>query len=263
MAVVAALVVSVAAQQIPVQPSSETSPRPSFEVAVIRLNPDQGIWERSEMTPDSFHIEHVTVRSLIRKAWELQAISLVIGGPAWIDEQRYDIEARIPEAQYHAIEGLSKDQQEHEVNLMLQSLLSERFHLTVSHHSGEVKGLALMVAKGGPKLHVHGAPEPAQSGPSATEASSGPEMTFSSMDSPLSNLVSFLAKVFRLPVVDQTGLTGRYDIKNIVIPYDPQFDGPGSDTIVALQDQVGLTLKSQKMAADAVKVEHVERPSEN
>ena len=247
-----------AAQQTPVQPPSDPAPRPSFEVAAIRLNRSGSPLEGFETPPGRFQAKNNSVRTLIEAAWELQK-GQVVGGPSWIDADHYDIEARMTEEQYHAIENLSKRHQQHQVHLMLQSLLAERFKLTVSHHPGEVKGLALVIAKGGSKLHVSGTPEPAKPDRPVGRSFSG--AMFSTKDSPLSDLADYLAMQFGRPVVNDTGLTGMYDY-SLEVPYDPQNDREAG-TITALEDQLGLTLKSQKIVVDTINAEQIERPSEN
>jgi len=210
------------------------------------------------MPPGRFEAKNDSVRTLIETAWELQK-GQVVGGPAWIDSERYDIQARMTESQYRAIENLPKRQQQHQVFLMLQSLLAERFQLTVSHHPGEMKGFALVIAKGGPKLHVSGTPEPAKPGSSAPHSFSG--TMYTAKDSPLSDLTNFLAMLMGKPVINETGLSGTYDF-SLEVPYDPQGD-PVAGTITALEDQLGLMLKSKRIVVDTINVEQIERPSEN
>lgn len=243
------------------QAQTAIAPGPSFDAAAIRVNADPGKWEENHLPPGRFEVKHATLRSLIATAWELKEEGLVTGGPGWIDEQRFDIEATMPEAEHQAIAGLSEEQQRYEVHLMLRSLLAERFQLSVRQHPAEVKGLALAIAKGGSKLRPAGSAS--ASDRNASSAYPSPSISFTSVDAPLGDLVGFLAKIFRRPVIDETGLTGRYDMKQIVIPFDPQMEGPGAETILALQEQLGLTLKAEKMPAEGVAVEHVERLSEN
>jgi uncharacterized protein (TIGR03435 family) len=257
-AILVVLAATAAAQQVPAQPSSDPALRPSFEVAVIRLNRSDSPLEGFETPPGRFQAKNDSVRTLIEAAWELQK-GQVVGGPAWIDVERYDIEARMTEDQYHAIENLSKRHQQHRVHLMLQSLLAERFQLRVSHHPGEMKGLALAIAKGGPKLHVSGTLEPAKPDHSVGRSFSG--AMFVTKGSPLSDLADYLAMQFGRPVVNDTGLTGMYDY-SLEVPYDPQSDREAG-TITALEDQLGLTLKSQRIVVDTIHVEQIERPSEN
>jgi uncharacterized protein (TIGR03435 family) len=257
-AILVVLVAPAAAQQVPAQPPSDPALRPSFEVAVIRLNRSGSPLEGFETPPGRFQAKNDSVRTLIEAAWELQK-GQVVGGPAWIDAERYDIEARMTEDQYHAIENLSNRHQQHQVHLMLQSLLAERFQLTVSHHPGEMKGLALVIAKGGPKLHVSGMPEPVKPDHSVGRTFSG--AMFSTKDAPLSDLADYLAMQFGRPVVNDTGLTGMYDY-SLEVPYDPE-TGREAGTITALEDQLGLTLKSQRIVVDTIHVEQIERPSEN
>jgi len=80
-----------------------------------------------------------TVRDILAKAYSLQPSQ--IGGPGWIDEDRYDISAKIPA-------GQAPDQ----VPAMLQQMMVDRFKLAAHHESKEQPVYALLVANGGPKL---------------------------------------------------------------------------------------------------------------
>jgi uncharacterized protein (TIGR03435 family) len=81
------------------------------------------------------------LKALLMRAYELK--NYQIGGPAWIDSERYDIAAKIPA-------GATRSQ----VSLMLQSLLAERFRLLAHRETKELPTYALMVGKNGPKFKV-------------------------------------------------------------------------------------------------------------
>jgi hypothetical protein len=143
------------------QSSAETAaPRPSFEVAAIKPNrKDSPCCTYGGKEPGGYRIRNVSLKSLIAEAYGLPEIQ-ISGGPGWIGLEHYDIEAKMSDSQYRQIEKLGKRQQEHQTNLMLQSLLAARFAATVNHQPKEFPGYALIVAKDGPKLHMSGTPVP-------------------------------------------------------------------------------------------------------
>lgn len=249
------------APQNQVQAESEIAKsRPSFEVAVIRPNRTGDPLTTEDTPPGMFWAKNISIKALIAEAYELPE-NQIVGGPGWINSERYDIEAKMSDAQYRKIEKLGMREQKHQINLMLQSLLAERFMLTVHHQSRELKGYVLVVAKGGPKLHISGTPEPSISSPPGSSSGAFSGIVFQIKDSSLRSLVNFLSGQLGRPVTDETGLNGNYDA-TLEVPMDSQTER-GSAIITALQDQFGLILKSRKVSGDIIVVAHIERPSEN
>ena len=85
-------------------------------------------------------MQNVTLKRCIMRAYEVPDIQIT-GGPKWLDESRYDIEARAGYAAQYA-----------ELNQMLQTLLAERFHLKLHHETRSLQGYAIVVAKDGLKM---------------------------------------------------------------------------------------------------------------
>jgi uncharacterized protein (TIGR03435 family) len=205
--------------------------------------------------------------------------------PDWVSTDRFDIQAR-------AEGNPTKDQ----MRLMMQSLLAERFQLAVHFETQSVPALAMVLVKPattGPKLRPHseGVPceaTPPTNGPPAPNAAVFPPVcdTYMMMvnanktaragsrNTTLALLAGALPGLGRLehPVVDRTGLSGRYDfsiewtpesnlpaLPNADAPADPQ--GPAFPD--ALRDQLGLKLMPTKAPLQILVVDHVARPSEN
>ena len=91
--------------------------------------------------PGRFTCTTVTLRTLIQRAWRLGSNELA--GPATLDSSRYDVEAKVPE-------GTTKEQ----FSQMLQTLITDRFHLVIHHEEREPEVHELTIAKGGHKLQV-------------------------------------------------------------------------------------------------------------
>ena len=91
--------------------------------------------------PEGIQGRNVTLKGLILQAYEVLPHQ-VAAGPEWLDLNEYDIDARS--------EGRATPK---ELRIMLQTLLKERFHLTFHRETKQMSVYALVVAKGGPKLH--------------------------------------------------------------------------------------------------------------
>jgi uncharacterized protein (TIGR03435 family) len=264
--------------------------KPEFEAASVR--PDDSDQQEPPTFPfaadDSYPIPITLLRAdftldtyiaFAYKLWETPNLrhDLLAGQPNWVGEQRYRIQARIPE-------NATKDQ----VRLMMQSLLAERFGLKVHFKSQEVPVLVLSMKKRGVlgpglKNHIDGPvcppPETAVAGdvfPSlcgdTQMKSDGPLALVGARNITLDKLASFLGTYgflngeFDHDVIDETGLQGHYDYtlrfarKNSA--NDPEKD-VGPSLVEALRDQLGMKLTSKRATVQRLIIDHVERPSDN
>ena len=187
---------------------------PLFEVATIKPN-DSGATSMQTLTfrGRNFITVNSSLADLIMFAYSVQ-MKQIIGAPDWIERDRYDINAT-PDR-----EGTPSADQ---VRLMIRKLLADRFQLKFHHDKRELSAFVLTVGKDGSKLkpaqpngNLHGiGMQPAESG----------AMMFAN-NSPISAFTSFLQSlVLDRPVVDQTGLTGRYDLTVTFTPDDSLFNG--------------------------------------
>jgi uncharacterized protein (TIGR03435 family) len=155
---------------------------------------------------------------------------------------------------------------------MMQKLLTERFKLTFHHDKKQLSVYAITVAKGGPKLTASAGDANALN---ANFFRGLGDMT--NVNSTIKDFAGVMqAAVLDRPVVDQTGLTGRYDFMLKWTPDESQFSGmgvtvpPPSDKadappslFTAMQEQLGLKLDPTKSPVDAIVIDHVEKPSDN
>ena len=95
---------------------------------------------------------------MIELAYAVADEQEISGGPAWIRTERFDITAKVDEAEAQAFSKLSPYDLKTQLRLMLQSLLEERFHLQVSFATKQLPLFALVVAKGGFKRTIAPAP---------------------------------------------------------------------------------------------------------
>ena len=211
-----------------------TGPLPSFEVATVKpSNGDNAI--PSVSTATESRTMNVTARNLIEQAygipWTPGRNERVVGGPSWIDNNRYDVEARIDDSLVARFEKLSNEERKAQMSLMMQSLLADRFKLKVHFLSSELPIYGLIIAKGGPKLTVTKdvptttgddlpppkvgfptRPEDVRKGILVLYRGQAAEMTAKAAT--LDVLVNWLAGYAEIggrPVVNRTGLPGPYD----------------------------------------------------
>lgn len=184
----------------------------------------------------------------------------VSGGPAWINAEPYDIEAKAERP------GSFKELQE-----MFQNLLAERFHLEFHRETRQRPVYALTIDKNGPKLKANDRAGEF-SGRIGPNIGSLPGMIAEGVG--MRELCLNLAQVLGRPVLDKTGLNGYYDFRVQWAPFVPLppapdgSEGPppaidGSTIFNALREQLGLKLEGQKGPVDIFVIDRVERPSTN
>jgi len=183
----------------------------------------------------------------------------VLGGPEWMANDQYEIQAKIEDSLYAAMQKMTPAQQREQVDLMEQSLLAERFKLKVHFETREMPAYTLVIAKGGPKLTA------AKDG-EVSRLSMGNEMTATA-----TTIDQWIHSPFMggRTVVDQTGLTGAYDFtltwsEQTVVSGAGQESGTDAPSLfTAVQEQLGLKLVPTKAPVEVIVVDHVEKPSEN
>jgi uncharacterized protein (TIGR03435 family) len=238
---------------------------PSVEVATIKPN-DSGGRSMQVLTFRGRNL--ITVNSsladLMMFAYSVQ-MKQIIGAPGWIETDRYDIVATPDQ------EGTPTAEQ---VRIMIRKLLADRFQLKFHHDKRELSAFVLTVGKDGPKLKP-GQPNGNLHGIGVQPAPTG-AMLFAN-NAPIPAFTSFLQSlVFDRPVVDQTGLTGRYDMAITFTPDDSLFKGhppeftkpadgvePAPGFFEAIQQQLGLKLTAEKTQVDVLAIDHVQKPSAN
>jgi uncharacterized protein (TIGR03435 family) len=238
---------------------------PTFEVASVKqnLNPNP-LWHMSP-TLDGVDAIDVTLQYAIRQAYGVYDDKLSSGGPAWLNERRFDIQAKFDVSKYP---NPTREQRQ----AMLQQLLADRFKLVVHHQTREFPLYALVVAKNGPKIQESKPEDIHRSGLDGRVMchllrSRPGDLAFQGcyLQSLLTNL-AFVPDVGRT-VVDKTGLAGLYTFELKWTPDNPSAsaspDLSAPSIFTALQEQLGLKLESTKVPLDTIVIDHVEMPSEN
>lgn len=270
----------------------------TFEAASVRQSapvpPTGGVYfgpaRGGPGTPDPGQItwSYVSMKAMLLTAFDVK--NYQISGPAWLDTERYDVVAKVPP-------GATMEQ----ARIMWQNLLAERFGLTVRHQPKEFQVQELVIAKGGPKLKETSwdPATPLPPGPPKIEKGEvlspgnvstifpgpSPHAHTVGKAQPISQLTATLSNALGHPVVDKTGLTGKYDftldyamnLNGIIQLPLPPAGAPGPESVssdkasdplpdlaAAVQKQLGLGLVAAKATLDVVVIAHLEKvPTEN
>jgi uncharacterized protein (TIGR03435 family) len=227
---------------------------PEFDAASVK--PSKAPGTRSSLKSDAGRITYtnVTLRDCLMAAYDVKDYQ--ISGPAWLPTERYEIVA--------TANGAASDDA---IRLMLQKLLNDRFQMTVHREKKELPVYALVVGKNGTKL-MHESENP---GKSRTQMSGG-SVVFTSITVP--ELVDYMSHMrsaeMDRPVVDNTGLKGKYDFTVTLFPTQEEMMAAlnkgdfGSSIFTLIQEQLGLKLEPEKLPLDMVVVDKAEKiPTEN
>jgi len=236
-------------------------PRARFDATTVKrntsVNPVASIGFQSG---GRFRAVGMDVRTLITMAYQRGAHlypSQVVGGPAWMSSDAYDITAHVPE---RAVNGPAAEVLPLRA-AMLQSLLEDRFKLKAHRDTREVTRYALVLAREdgalGPQLRRSSINCSVDITRCETRSLPG-ELTSTNMT--VAGLASYLATTaVQTAVVDRTGLSGAF-----AVTLEWATDGSGRPTLfTALQDQLGLKLQPERGPAEVVVVDRLERPIEN
>jgi uncharacterized protein (TIGR03435 family) len=235
---------------------------PVFEVATIKPSSPETQGKGFMVRGRNFSTINTSLSDLITFAYGLHARQIT-GGPAWIESEKYDLSAK-PDG-----EGQPNDKQ---WKTMVQKLLTDRFRLTFHRDKKELSVFAIVVGKNGPKLtksvgDPNGLPGLFFRGLGVLPARNATMADFAG---------AMQTAVLDRPVVDQSGLSGRFDFELKWTPDETQFGGLGvrvpapsddpaapPDLFTAIQQQLGLKLQPTKAPVEVLVVDRVEKPSEN
>jgi uncharacterized protein (TIGR03435 family) len=245
-------------------PSPSPAARPSFkafEVATVKpVAPDAKASRFITMQgTNRFVGKNYTLKLLIAAAYDLNPRT-ILGGPAWIESDHYDILAVTP--------GEVRPTRDEQMS-MLRNLLADRFSLNFHREQKEFSIYVLEAAKSGSKLKPSTTPP---DDPAKLISTVYPQhILLPARNTTMGEFASLLQRaVLDRPVVDQTGLEGRYDFDLQWAPDETQFggevpvapsDAPAAPLFSAIQDQLGLRLIATRGPVNALVVDKAERPS--
>jgi uncharacterized protein (TIGR03435 family) len=221
-----------------------------FEVATVKRSPpptgDRINMNLGNIRNGKLTLENATLSDCLKFAYGLNS-DAQLSGPAWIGSKEFlfDVVAVTPQ-------GSTREQ-----NLAnLQKLLTERLKIASHHESREMSYLALVVAKGGPKLKPAAA-DPAPSGPSMAGKVINHQMT-------MRTLSLLLSRFEKQTVLEMTGLEGAYEVSLTWVPDGSAADDDRPTLYTALPQQLGLKLEPRKGPVDVLVIDSAEKiPAEN
>ena len=275
------------------QPQNVSATRTKYEYEIVSIKPTDPANRagRSGLlyTADGFTGHNVGVLALVRAAYDVENYQ-VSGAPKWFDTEHYEIEAKMDAATADEVRKLGSEKSQTPRQQMMQALLADRFNLTAHRETKEVPIYSMVIAKGGSKLQE---PKPDETyakgikGPDGQPfkdaiffSGRGGMITITAQAASTTSLASVLSGRLGRPVIDKTGLTGKYDFTFPFAPEEVQsasvpsgspngVPAPGATDsslptlMIAIEEQLGLKLESGKGPAALIVIDHVEKPSGN
>jgi uncharacterized protein (TIGR03435 family) len=235
--------------------AAQTPEGPKFEVASVRIAPG-GMGNVSPYGQNRWSTGCVPFGALLGIAFNVDLTPALVGGesrivglPSWSKIDCYAVAAK-------AEDGVILTREE--LRPRLKQLLEERFHLVAHIETRADSGYALVVAKGGAKLHETTNP--------LTRTALGSRTAMDSIRAPSVSMDLFavaLGAIIGQPVIDETGLMANYDLTLTFAPVGAT-DSARPSIFTALEEQLGLKLESgRKLPVDILVVDHVEHLIEN
>jgi uncharacterized protein (TIGR03435 family) len=236
----------------------------AFEVASIKPTPPD--WRGGRYATmqggHQFVARDYTLKYMVAAAYSVTPRT-ISGGPSWIDSDAYDILAVTPGEVRPGVDDQMR---------MLQALLADRFQLRFHTEQKEFSFYALTVAKSGAKLKESTA-APDEQTVLINQVYPGDYIHLPAHNATMAQFAAMLQRaVLDRPVLDKTGLTGKYDFDLEWTPDGSQFEGKmpeikpdnsGKPGLFEALQQLGLRLESTKGPVPVIVIDHVERPSEN
>ncbi len=248
--------------------------KPSFEAATIKPNTGGDFGNYFRMMGVTPSMTNQSLKNMILWAYRVHDFQ-IIGGPGWMSSDRWDLQAK-------TTQGAAYDK----MQLMVQSLLQDRFKLALHREIKELPIYNLTVAKAGLKIQPNAEgscipPDPKNPGPAPGKTfmdycgtSGFGRCSMMGTSSTMTELAEALANPVAADrtVVNQTGIEFhfRYEVK-----YAPELTaisqpggpppacGDAPSIFTALQEQLGLRLDSAKGPVEVLVIDHAEKPSEN
>ena len=245
---------------------------PTFEAVSIKANRSGEQRSSFRGNLSGISVTNQTMNDIIRNVWGVNRLQIV-GGPSWVGEDRFDIEAK-------ASGKASRD----ELVAMMKTMLADRFKLTVHQEMRPIPVYSLVLARPdgrlGPSMRQSLAkcdrtnlpapgtppppPPPPLNGvelPACGTNTGGGVLRAAGID--LEPFTRNMAGAAGRIIVDKTGLTGTFDM---VLKFNPDANDTSSDVptlFAAVQEQLGLKLDPQTAPAEVLVIDRVEKPTEN
>jgi uncharacterized protein (TIGR03435 family) len=237
--------------QTPIKPMAANA-HPTFAVSTVKPHDPKSDRGGFSVAGDRVSIYGRNLATIMMFAYSINKHQ-VIDLPAWAETASYDIEGTT---------DIPGEPSLHQQQEMIQHILADRFALKFHHDQRELPIYAIVIAKGGPKL-----PPPANPGaePDQDASTHGTETTVTVTSASMADFILGMQFFFDRPLVDRTGLTGRYDFKLKYTFDESRATDPNAPPglFTAIQEQLGLKLQPIKAPVDVFVIDHIAPPSPN
>jgi bla regulator protein blaR1 len=226
---------------------------------------------RMMIGPKGFDARNATLRALIQEAYQVQA-NQITGGPGWLDTAAFDVDVKTGKSSASDANP-EKLMAEHValIRSMLQALLADRAKLALHTATKDLETYSLTIADNGPKL------QPAPAGESDEPKEQGAmhmgrqQMRMQiggnqvygigAQSTSLDDFAQQLSRQLGTPVINKTGLHGRYDFNLQWSDANGGSNGSEPSILDAVQEQLGLKLEPQKAPTQVLVIDHIQNPT--
>ena len=225
---------------------------PAFEVSTIKPSGPDERGPRYMFDHRRFSVVHLTLSQLIQYAYDVQE-KQISGMPEWVRTESYDVGAQ---------PGGEGEPSSKQWQAMVKKLMAERFQLKLHDDNREMSIYVLTLATSGPKFAR------SQSNPNGeTGLGFGPG-NMGATNATVADVAEAMQQgAVDRPVVDQTGLSGRFDLRLRWTPADspagPQSDDAPPDLFTAMQEQLGLRMVAKKAPVRVLVMDRAQKPTAN
>jgi uncharacterized protein (TIGR03435 family) len=262
-----------------------SGPPLSYEVATIKpVAPNTA--DRMVMLPPGVTLNPLSIRRYIMDAYGATYQAQVVGGPDWLNKDPYNIKGKAPDDLEAAFQKMTSDARRDQTRSMQQSLLADRFHLKAHFETRVLPVYEIVPAKGGLKITEVPAPPERKPGDPPIRVRPGDTLPPGTMMTTMSSngLFVYNARAIKMqslartisfsgatevgdrPIVDHTGFTGCFDIKDLAwAPLNANTaDAPDAPSLIgALQEKLGLKLVRANDPIEVLVIDSIDRPSPN
>ena len=254
------------------QGQNTIAPAPAF--ATVSITPNQsGSYSVGLMfAPGGFTSKNASLQQVIRAAYGVED-DRISGAPAWLESEKYDVEAKVSASGSDDVRKLSIDQRISEQKSMLQTLLADRLKLALHRETRDLNVYALIIAKNGPKLQES---KPGDTypngfrGPGAVPRPGGIHFDGQKLIAqavPIGPLLFHLSRQLHRTILDETALSGTYDFTlklpdgvPLGIDNAPPPESYAPAVSAAIDEQLGLKLAPKNVPLEILVIDHVEKP---
>jgi bla regulator protein blaR1 len=242
--------------------------------ATVSITPNQSGSYRVGLlfAPGGFTSKNASLQQVIRAAYGVED-DRISGAPAWLESEKYDVEAKVSASGSDDLRNLSVDQRISDQKSMLQALLADRLKLALHRETRDLNVYALVIAKNGPKLQES---KPGDTYPNGFKGPNGiarpggihfDGQKLIAQGVPIGPLLFHLSRQLHRTILDKSALSGTYDFtlklpEGVPLGIDnaPPPESYAPEVSAAIDEQLGLKLEPKNVPLEVLVIDHVEKP---